>query len=277
VTNLPDDDAARGLIDKAGKRPSSGVDLTSTGVSLVNGCLAEKHERKVAIGRLEWIQIDCTDPLSRFSGTTCEPRGRSTMNNEAPQARRVVGVGEAEQSRAIDAIVMAFAFDPVIRWFYREAWRYLAHYGHFVGAFGGQAFGEGTAWSLDDFAATAIWLPPTSRLNDETIVCHLESTVQAEYLVDLFEVIGQMDAGHPPEPHWYLAWLGVDPAMQGRGLGNELLASCLSVVDADHAPAYLDNTNPANVPFYERHGFRVIGESHAGACPPLKGMIRDAR
>jgi hypothetical protein len=50
----------------AGKRPSSRVDLTSTGESLVNGFLAEKHERRVAIGQLEWIQIDCADPLSRF-------------------------------------------------------------------------------------------------------------------------------------------------------------------------------------------------------------------
>jgi ribosomal protein S18 acetylase RimI-like enzyme len=106
---------------------------------------------------------------------------------------------------------------------------------------------------------------------------HLESTVQAECLVDLFEVIRQMDASHPPEPHWYLAWIGVDTAMQERGLGNQLLASCNRVVDADHASAYLDNTNPANVPVYERHGFRVIGESQAGACPPLTGVIRDAR
>jgi predicted enzyme related to lactoylglutathione lyase len=40
------------------------VDLTSPGLSLVNGYLAGKHERMVAIGRLAWIQIDCTDPLS---------------------------------------------------------------------------------------------------------------------------------------------------------------------------------------------------------------------
>jgi len=42
----------------------SGVDLNSTRVSLVNGCLAGKHKRMVAIGRLAWIQIDCMDPLS---------------------------------------------------------------------------------------------------------------------------------------------------------------------------------------------------------------------
>lgn len=188
------------------------------------------------------------------------------MVSEAPGTRVSVKASEADRSRAMDTIVTAFAADPVIRWFYPEAWRYLTHYGHFVEAFGGQAFGEGSAWMLGDFAATAIWLSPVSRLNDDAIGQHLESTVESQRLGDLLAVLGQMDAGHPLEPHWYLAWLGVDTAMQGRGLGNELLANCLKVVDIDHAPAYLDNTNPVNVPFYERHDFRVIGESQAGAC-----------
>ena len=199
------------------------------------------------------------------------------MVTQVPQAQAFVKVAEVDRRRAIDTIVMAFATDPVLRWFYSEPWRYLAHYGDFVKTFGGQAFGEGSAWILGDFHAAAIWLSPASRLDDDAIVHHLESTVAPEKLGDLLDVLGQMDAGHPPEPHWYLAWIGVDPAMQGRGLGGELMAHCLQVIDADGAPAYLDNTNPLNVPFYERHGFRVTGESQAGACPPLVGMLRDAQ
>ena len=199
------------------------------------------------------------------------------MVTEATESATFLNAAEADQERAIDTIVMAFATDPVIRWFYAEPWRYLTHYGPFVEAFGGQAFGEGSAWTLSDSQATAIWLSPESRLDDDAIVQHLESTVAAENIGDLLEVLGQMDAGHPAEPHWYLAWLGVDTARQGRGLGNQLLTDCLNVIDADHAPAYLDNTNPVNVPFYERHGFRVTGESQQGACPPLVGMLRDAQ
>jgi ribosomal protein S18 acetylase RimI-like enzyme len=199
------------------------------------------------------------------------------MVGEVAQAHTFVKVEEADRRPAIDTLVMAFAADPVIRWFYSEPWRYLTHYGDFVEAFGGQAFGEGTAWMLGETQATALWLSPASKLDDDAIVHHLESTVAPEKFADLLEVLGQMDAGHPPGPHWYLAWIGVDTAMQGRGLGNELMARCLRVVDADHAPVYLDNTNPVNVPFYERHGFRVVGESQAGACPPLIGMLREAQ
>jgi ribosomal protein S18 acetylase RimI-like enzyme len=199
------------------------------------------------------------------------------MGRETTDARKIVKVAASDRRRAIETIVMAFGADPVIRWFYSEPWRYLTHYGDFVETFGGQAFGEGSAWTLGNFDATAIWLSPASKLDDDAIVKHLESTVAPENIGDLLEVLGQMDAGHPPMPHWYLAWLGVDAAMQGRGFGDELMAQCLQVIDTDNAPAYLDNTNPANVPFYERHGFRVVGESQAGACPPLIGMLRDAR
>ena len=198
------------------------------------------------------------------------------MGRETTDARKIVKVAQADSRRAIETIVMAFGADPVIRWFYSEPWRYLTHYGDFVETFGGQAFGEGSAWTLGNFDATAIWLSPASKLDDEAIVNHLESTVAAENIADLLEVLGQMGAAHPPMPHWYLAWLGVDAAMQGRGFGDELMAQCLEVIDSDNAPCYLDNTNPVNVPFYERHGFRVVGESQAGACPPLIGMLRDA-
>lgn len=199
------------------------------------------------------------------------------MVTQPGERRRFVKVDEADRRRAIQTLVTAFAVDPVLRWFYAEPWRYLAHYGDFIEKFGGQAFGEGTAWVLGDYHAAAVWLSPASKLDEDAIVQHLEHTVAPEHLGDLLEVVGQMDAGHPAEPHWYLAWIGVDLAQQGRGLGNELLARCLEMVDADGAPVYLDNTNPRNVPFYERHGFRVTGQSQAGACPPLVGMLRDAR
>ena len=192
------------------------------------------------------------------------------------EAQRFVKAAEADRRRAIDTLVTAFVVDPVVRWFYSEPWRYLSHFGDFVKTFGGQAFGEGSAWVLGDFQATAIWLSPASRLDDDAIAHHLQSTAPAEKLGDLLEVLGQMDAGHPPEPHWYLAWVGVDASMQGRGLGDDLMTQCLQVIDNDNAPAYLDNTNPRNVSFYERHGFRVTGQSQAGACPPLVGMLRNA-
>jgi ribosomal protein S18 acetylase RimI-like enzyme len=111
----------------------------------------------------------------------------------------------------------------------------------------------------------------------EAAAAVFEATVPAEKLADLMVVFEQMDNAHPPSPRWYLAWIGIDPAHQGRGRGSELLQRCLEIIDSDHLPTFLDTPNPKTVPFYQRHGFDVVGEWAAGACPPVVSMLRPAR
>lgn len=65
---------------------------------------------------------------------------------------------------------------------------------------------------------------------------------------------------HPDEPHWYLGVIGSDPKVRGTGFGHVLMESGLERCDAEHASAYLESTNPANVPYYQRFGFEATGE-----------------
>lgn len=69
-----------------------------------------------------------------------------------------------------------------------------------------------------------------------------------------------MKRAHPEEPHWYLAVIGSDPAVRGKGFGQVLMRSRLHRVDAEHAPAYLESTKQENVGYYQRFGFEVTGE-----------------
>jgi ribosomal protein S18 acetylase RimI-like enzyme len=69
-----------------------------------------------------------------------------------------------------------------------------------------------------------------------------------------------LDSAHPPEPHWYLSTLGVDPGRQGEGFGSELLRDWLENADRDGAPAFLESDTLENVEFYSRAGFETIGE-----------------
>jgi len=192
-------------------------------------------------------------------------------------ALQAVPVQEREQYRAFDTLVIAFTADPVERWLYPEAHEYLTHFPAFLSAFGGKAFAEETVWQLGAFSGVALWLPPQVDLDADAIVAVLSETVAPEKHKDTFAVLGQMDDAHPRFPHWYLPWFGVDTAVQGRGLGCELMKYCLRVVDQDHLPAYLDSPNPRNISFYERHGFVVTGEAQAGACPPVISMLRAAQ
>jgi GNAT superfamily N-acetyltransferase len=186
-------------------------------------------------------------------------------------------VNGREQHRVIATVVSAFVSDPVERWLWRDAWRYLSHFPVFVAAFGAAAFAADAVGMLEDFAAVAMWIPPGASADGERIVAVLRDTVPAEQHADTFAVLEQMDELHPSYAHWYLPWLAVDPRRQHAGLGHQLLAQGLARVDADHLPAYLETPNPRTVPFYERHGFKVVGTSQAGACPPLTSMLRAAR
>jgi ribosomal protein S18 acetylase RimI-like enzyme len=192
-------------------------------------------------------------------------------------AHPISPVGEHEQGRAIDTLVLAFTADPVIRWLYPEARQYLTRFPRFLVAFGGRAFAEKTVWRLGEFSAVALWLPPQVEPDGDAIVAVLKEGVAPEQHEDVFSVLGQMDAAHPKLPHWYLPWFGVDGAVQGKGLGGDLMKHCLRIVDEDHLPSYLETPNPRNISFYERHGFEVTGEARAGDCPPVGFMLRAAR
>ncbi len=186
-------------------------------------------------------------------------------------------VATDDQPRVIATLVSAFIADPVERWLYPEPSAYLTHFPAFLAAFGGAAFESQTVWSLGEFAAVAMWLPPDADTDGEAIVAVLSESVSRDKHADTFAVVEQMDAAHPKDPHWYLPWLGVDCSRQGAGLGAHLLRQCLARIDANHSPAFLETPNPRTVPFYERHGFRVTSVSQAGACPPVTSMLRPAQ
>jgi hypothetical protein len=63
------------------------------------------------------------------------------------------------RAAAIATVVDAFADDPVERWLWPERRSYEETFPKFVGAFGGRAFEQGSAWGLDGAGAVAMWLP----------------------------------------------------------------------------------------------------------------------
>jgi ribosomal protein S18 acetylase RimI-like enzyme len=186
----------------------------------------------------------------------------------------VMVTAPAEAERAIATIVLAFSSDPAARWSYPDSREYLTHFPAIVRAFGGNAFSRGTGYHVSDFAGTALWLPPGIQPEEEALAGVLRASVAGERQAAVFAVFEQMGRYHPREPHWYLPLIGVDPAHQGRGHGSALLRHVLGRCDRDRMPAYLESTNPANIPLYERHGFRVLATIQVGSSPPIFPMLR---
>ena len=193
------------------------------------------------------------------------------------QAVVVREVAEDEFGRAVSVQVMAFGSDPIMRWLYPEPHDYLAHYPDFVRAFAGGAFEHATAYVADDFGGTAMWLPPGAHVEGSLVEEVLTRSVGNPVRKEVFEMLEEMDRAHIREPHWYLPMIGVDPSLQGQGLGSALLRHALARCDEASLPAYLESSNPANVPLYERHGFVVQGTIQIGSSPPVFPMLRAAR
>jgi ribosomal protein S18 acetylase RimI-like enzyme len=123
--------------------------------------------------------------------------------------------------------------------------------------------------------AAALWAAPDRW---RTPLGELLRTRIFTWRTPLFLVGGmKVEHRHPRDPHYYLAILGVDPTAQGQGLGSQVIRPMLDRCDTEGVPAYLESSKPENVPFYERHGFRVTEEVKLPLGPPLWLMWREPR
>jgi len=197
--------------------------------------------------------------------------------NASHKTRDVTTVTGADEARAFATIALAFAADPMMRWSFADAAKYMAVVPEFVRAFGGNAIAQGTADVAGNFAAVALWLPPGIEPDGEAMGRIIEAHMPPEKMEDGGGLVEQMNKFHPNEPHWYLPLIGTDPAHQGKGYGADLMAHAIWRCDERGEAAYLESSNPANVPFYERFGFKVMGEIQQGSSPRLIPMLRPAR
>lgn len=115
----------------------------------------------------------------------------------------------------------------------------------------------------DGIGGAALWDPPGQWEHTRGEELRAMPTLLLAFGTSLgrgLEADELMKKNHPEEPHWYLAVIGSDPAVRGKGFGQALMRSRLDRCDAEHAPAYLESSNPDNVPYYQRFGFEVTGE-----------------
>jgi GNAT superfamily N-acetyltransferase len=67
--------------------------------------------------------------------------------------------------------------------------------------------------------------------------------------------------------HYHLSMIGVGRGQAGRGLARRLLEALhdMSLADESSDGVTLTTENPANVSFYERFGYRIVGHANLGA------------
>lgn len=173
--------------------------------------------------------------------------------------------------------MLAFDADPAVRWTWPDPQHYLKHFPDLLKALGGKAFSHGTTYCVDGYIGAALWLPPGVEPDENTLITMVQRTVAAQLQQNVFAVFEQMGRYHPQEPHWYLPFIGVDPLHQGKGYGSTLMKHALIPCDRDQTLAYLESSNPKNIPLYERHGFELLGTIQVGDSPSIFPMLRKPR
>jgi GNAT superfamily N-acetyltransferase len=129
---------------------------------------------------------------------------------------------------------------------------------------------QGEVWATPPpITGVAFWLPPAHpMITDEDREAAGWREVGAAwgseafarfkaFAADIGEVAGSLTA----EPHWKLAWLGVEPGQQGRGIASTLVRHVTARADAEGVACQLFTFAPRNVPIYEHLGFRVTRET----------------
>lgn len=191
---------------------------------------------------------------------------------------RVAANGEDAEAVA-SILVDGFSDDPVMRWVFRPDDFAAGAYAMFHFIVTEATLDKGATYLCGDSAA-AVWTPPNPEpWPEQREIAFVEavSAVAEPAAIGRIVALDQATkAVHPQEPHWYLGMLATRCAQQGRGVGSQLMKECLAEVDAAGLPAYLESSNPRNVPFYERHGFRATKEIPLPDGPPLTAMWREA-
>ena len=182
----------------------------------------------------------------------------------------------ADAAVVFEILTLGFSDDPMTRWTWPDGPLFLATFPGFAKAFGGVAFDHGSAHRVGR-AAAALWLPPGVGPDEAELDRILEKTMPETVKADGARLMEQMARHHPSEPHWYLPLIGVDPAHRGKGLGGALLSHALAACDRDGSLAYLESTNPRNIPLYERHRFERLATIQFGSSPPMVPMLRKPR
>jgi ribosomal protein S18 acetylase RimI-like enzyme len=183
----------------------------------------------------------------------------------------------ADEPRVTELIVSAFETDPAARWMYPNIWDYRVYFPAFVRAFGGGAFASGTAHIFENYDGAALWLPPGAHPDDDALMALIANTTPEELQPALMAIFEEMDSYHPTEPHWHLPMIGIHPSHHRQGYGAALLRYALRLCDEQGVAAYLESSNPENIPLYKRQGFEVLGRIQAGSSPVITPMLRRPR
>ena len=185
----------------------------------------------------------------------------------------------SERTALSETLARAFEDDPVWNWLFPEPSSRARKSAQVFRAYLRDSLTVGEVYTTPDLSAASLWKPPGKwKLSNGAVLRSLPSLLRAfgTRLPASLEIERKVEAQHPRDPHWYLSVIGTDPVAQGKGIGAALIRQITDQCDREGIPAYLESSKEANVPYYERFGFKVTGDTQLGDDgPTIWFMWRD--
>ncbi len=183
--------------------------------------------------------------------------------------------GREEAALVGEILADAFAADPVGKWicpdpeYPRWCWPVIVPF----------LLARDEVYITGDGLGAVMWIPPGAKLDIKpglAVLWVYWRRFGLGAIGRLLRLMTGMEKHHPKDPHYYLFAIGVRSEAKGQGVGSALLKPVLNECDRCKVSAYLENSNPLNLPFYQRHGFEVRGEmTMPRNGPTLWLMYRD--
>ncbi|MHC4169862.1 MAG: GNAT family N-acetyltransferase, partial [Planctomycetota bacterium] len=165
-----------------------------------------------------------------------------------------------EQAALVGEILAdAFSVDPVGKWispdpeYPRWCWSLVVPF----------VLPHDEVYLTGDGQGAAMWVPPGAELDIKLGFAGLWDYWRRfglRSILRFFRLVIALEKHHPKDPHYYLFAVGVRPGARGQGIGSALLEPVLQECDRRKTGAYVENSNPLNLPFYQRHGFELRSE-----------------
>jgi GNAT superfamily N-acetyltransferase len=129
--------------------------------------------------------------------------------------------------------------------------------------------------------AVAVWFAPgvpEMTPADEAAFGPLLDEVFGPRAADVHALFDLFDEHFPDgDRHHYLSLWATHRDHAGHGIGTALIRENLARIDAERMPAYLESTNPVNLPRYEALGFQRRDDFGPPGGPVITTMWREAR
>ena len=183
-----------------------------------------------------------------------------------------------DNARAADCLVKAFKDDPLFHYLfngyaYERALRRFFSWS--LWAMAGAARSNDYAPPMEviehpttkEVLCFAGWGPSTSAsttlvgymraLCVLVVMAVLEGPFLLPRLLEIAYIFQFKRKAYAPTAH-HLKFIGTTSSVQGNGLGARLLKVGIDRATRAKVPCYLESSNPRNVSFYKKHGFRVV-------------------